>query len=91
MGEYIMVGCDHHGNSSLLMTAVDREEPERRSFPDTDTTGHRPEVQVPVSWSSRYTSQTISTLRSMRISFMLTPWQPIRRLWWSTPGLWNNL
>jgi len=32
-----MVGCDHHDRTNLLMTAVDREEPEKRSFPNTET------------------------------------------------------
>lgn len=36
MAEYIMAGCDHHDESNLLMTAVDREEPEKRSFPNTE-------------------------------------------------------
>ena len=36
MAEYIICGCDHHDETNLLMTAVDREEPEKRSFPNTE-------------------------------------------------------
>lgn len=36
MAEYIMAGCDHHDKTNLLMTAADRGEPEKRSFPNTE-------------------------------------------------------
>jgi transposase len=36
MSESIMVGCDLHEKSMLLMIAVDREDPRKRSYPNTE-------------------------------------------------------
>lgn len=35
MGHFIMVGCDLHDRTIMLMTAVDREKPQRSLYPNS--------------------------------------------------------